>query len=94
MENMHLYIAISVCVLLITIVIAFSYWQVIQAKRYVNAELVKFATLVNDAQYNEFLFDKRNEQNIRNMDEKIEDIDERLKVMSEEYDTTEKISNL
>jgi NADH:ubiquinone oxidoreductase subunit 5 (subunit L)/multisubunit Na+/H+ antiporter MnhA subunit len=82
MEAYHLYIAISVCVLLIIIVIAFSIWQVSNAKSYVKDELTKFATLVNDAQYNEFVFDKMNEQNIKNMDERLNEVDQRLNDMS------------
>lgn len=82
MEAYHLYIAITVCVLLIVIVIAFSIWQVSKAKSYVKDELTKFATLVNDAQYNEFIFDKMNEQNIKNLDERLNEVDKRLNDMS------------
>jgi hypothetical protein len=78
MESLHLYIAMAVCVVIIVIVSVFSIWQVASAKSYVKDELVKFSTLVNDAQYNEYVFDKMNEQNIRNMDERLNDVDERL----------------
>ncbi len=79
MEVHHLYIAMLVCVVLIVFVIIFSVWQVYKAQRYVKDELTKFATLVNDAQYNEYVFDKMNEQNIKNMDERLNDVDQRLK---------------
>jgi len=78
MESLHLYIAMVVCVVIIVIVSVFSMWQVASAKSYVKDELVKFSTLVNDAQYNEYVFDKMNEQNIRNMDERLTNVDERL----------------
>jgi hypothetical protein len=67
-----------VCVVIIVIVSVFSMWQVASAKSYVKDELVKFSTLVNDAQYNEYVFDKMSEQNIKNMDERLNDVDERL----------------
>ena len=78
MESLHLYIAMVVCVVIIVIVSVFSMWQVASAKSYVKDELVKFSTLVNDAQYNEYVFDKMSEQNIKNMDERLNDVDERL----------------
>jgi len=78
MESFHLYIAMAVCVVIIVIVSVFSMWQVASAKSYVKDELIKFSTLVNDAQYNEYVFDKMNEENIRNMDERLNDVDERL----------------
>ena len=82
MEAYHLYIAMLVCVVLIVFVIVFSLWQVSTAKTYVKDELTKFATLVNDAQYNEYVFDKNNEENIKNMDARINDIDDRLNYIS------------
>jgi NADH:ubiquinone oxidoreductase subunit 5 (subunit L)/multisubunit Na+/H+ antiporter MnhA subunit len=78
MEVYHLYIAMLVCVVLIVLVVIFSVWQVYKAQRYVKDELTKFATLVNDAQYNEYVFDKMNEQNIKNMDERLNDVEQRL----------------
>jgi FtsZ-interacting cell division protein ZipA len=78
METIHLYIAMVVCIILIVAVIIFSIWQTSRARSYVKDELTKFATLVNDAQYNEFVFDKMNEQNIKNMDERLNDVDARL----------------
>ena len=78
MESLHLYIAMAVCVVIIVLVSVFSMWQVASAKAYVKDELTKFATLVNDAQYNEYVFDKMNEQNIKNMDERLNDVDDRL----------------
>jgi hypothetical protein len=83
MESFHLYIAMTVCVLIIVFVSVFSVWQVASAKSYVKDELVKFATLVNDAQYNEFVFDKMNEQNIKNMDERLNDVDARLNYIAD-----------
>jgi hypothetical protein len=68
----------AVCVVIIVLVSVFSMWQVASAKAYVKDELTKFATLVNDAQYNEYVFDKMNEQNIKNMDERLNDVDDRL----------------
>ncbi len=82
METFHLYIAMVVCVFLIISVIIFSIWQTAKAKRYVKDELTKFATLVNDAQYNEYVFDKMNEQNIRNMDRRLDSVDARLNYIS------------
>jgi hypothetical protein len=78
MEAIHLYIAMVVCVVIIVLVSVFSMWQVASAKAYVKDELTKFATLVNDAQYNEYVFDKMNEQNIKNMDERLNNVDEKL----------------
>lgn len=78
METIHLYIAMVVCVVLIVLVVIFSIWQTARAKSFVQDELIKFATLVNDAQYNEYVFDKMNEQNIKNMDERLNDVDARL----------------
>jgi hypothetical protein len=67
-----------VCVVIIVLVSVLSMWQVASAKAYVKDELTKFATLVNDAQYNEYVFDKMNEENIKNMDERLNDVDDRL----------------
>jgi hypothetical protein len=78
MESLHLYIAMVVCVVIIVLVSVLSMWQVASAKAYVKDELTKFATLVNDAQYNEYVFDKMNEENIKNMDERLNDVDDRL----------------
>jgi hypothetical protein len=86
MESLHLYIAMAVCVVIIVLVSVFSMWQVASAKAYVKDELTKFATLVNDAQYNEYVFDKMNEENIKNMDERLNDV-ERLNNITSSHDS-------
>ena len=78
METISLYIAMALSVVVIVIVSTISMWQVAKAKADVKDELTKFATLVNDAHYNEYVFDKMNEQNIKNMDVRLNDVDERL----------------
>lgn len=75
MEAFHLYIAIFVCILLIVAVIGFSLWQASKMKQFVKDELTKFSTLVNDAQYNEFVYDKLQEENIKNMDERLKELE-------------------
>jgi cell division protein FtsX len=86
MESLHLYIAMVVCVVIIVLVSVLSMWQVASAKAYVKDELTKFATLVNDAQYNEYVFDKMNEENIKNMDERLNDV-ERLNNITSSHDS-------
>jgi uncharacterized protein YigA (DUF484 family) len=72
-------ILIFISVFAILGVVVFIYYQMENTKRYVRSELSKFATLVNDAQYNEFTFDKLTESNIRIIDSKLKSISDQLR---------------
>lgn len=72
-------VLILICIISILAVALFIYFQMENTKKYVRAELSKFATLVNDAQYNEFTFDKLTEGNIRVIDTKLKDISTQLR---------------
>ncbi len=74
-------VLILVCILAIAAASLFIYFQMSQIKKYVRDELTKFATLVNDAQYNEFNFDKLTEGNIRVIDNRLKSISEQLKAL-------------
>jgi hypothetical protein len=50
-----------------------------QTKKFVRSELLKFAALVNDAQFNEFNFDKLTEGNIRVLDNRLKSISDQLR---------------
>jgi hypothetical protein len=71
-------ILIMLVVLSILAVCLYIYFQMENTKKYVRTELSKFATLVNDAQYNEFTFDKLTEGNIRLIDNKLKAISKQL----------------
>jgi hypothetical protein len=72
-----------ICLVAIMVVSFYIYFQVEATKKYVREELSKFATLVNDAQYNEFVFDKRNEKNIINLETRIKELDKQLKQLKQ-----------
>lgn len=78
MENI-LVALIIISIIAILAVSVFIYYQMEATKQFVRDELSKFATLVNDAQYNEFTFDKMTEGNIKTIDKKLKDIGEQLK---------------
>lgn len=81
-------VLILVCILAIGAASLFIYYQMDQIKKYVRAELTRFATLVNDAQYNEFNFDKLTEGNIRVIDNRLKSISEQLRALKGKIDTT------
>lgn len=83
-------VMIFVCVFAIFGVSVFIYLQMENTKKFVRDELVKFTTLVNDAQYNEFTFDKQTESNIKNIDKRLKDIGEQLKKLKSQADALEK----
>ena len=72
-----------ICLVAIMVVSFYIYFQIEATKKYVREELSKFATLVNDAQYNEFVFDKRNEKNIINLEVRIKELDNQLKQLKQ-----------
>lgn len=72
-------VLILICIATILAVALYIYFQMENTKKYVRAELSKFAGLVNDAQYNEFTFDKVTEGNIRVIDNKLKDISNQLR---------------
>lgn len=72
-------VLILLCILSILAVSLYIYFQMENTKKYVRTELSKFAALVNDAQYNEFTFDKVTEGNIRVIDKKLRDISSQLR---------------
>lgn len=74
-------VLILVCILAIIAASLFIYFQMHQTKKFVRAELSKFAALVNDAQYNEFNFDKLTEGNIRVLDNRLKSISEQLRTL-------------
>lgn len=74
-------LAIVVCILLILGVCLYIYTQIEKTKKYVRDELAKFTTAVNDAQYNEFNFDKNTEKNIKTLEERLKAIGDQLKSM-------------
>ena len=74
-------LAIVVCILLILGVCLYIYTQIEKTKKYVRDELAKFTTAVNDAQYNEFNFDKNTEKNIKTLEERLQAIGDQLKSM-------------
>lgn len=76
-------VLILICIVSILAVVLYIYFQMENTKKYVRAELSKFATLVNDAQYNEFTFDKLTEGNIRVIDTKLKDISTRLRSLQD-----------
>jgi flagellar basal body-associated protein FliL len=74
-------VLILICILAILAVAIYIYFQMENTKKYVRSELSKFATLVNDAQYNEFTFDKLTESNIRVIDNRLKTISQQLRAM-------------
>lgn len=74
-------VMIMVCVFAILAVVVFIYHQMENTKKFVKDELARFATLVNDAQYNEFTFDKQTQSNITNIDQRLKDISNQLKAL-------------
>lgn len=72
-------VLILVCIATILAVALYIYFQMENTKKYVRTELSRFAGLVNDAQYNEFTFDKVTEGNIRVIDNKLKDISKQLR---------------
>lgn len=72
-------VLILICIGGILAVAVYIYYQMEKTKKFVRAELSKFATLVNDAQYNEFTFDKLTESNIRVIDDKLKTISQQLR---------------
>lgn len=77
MEVILLILVLLVVVAIIGVII-YIYNQIKSTKQFVQNELAKFASLVNDAQYNEYKFDKLNESNIKTIDQKLKDINSRL----------------
>jgi uncharacterized small protein (DUF1192 family) len=59
------------CLILIIILSIYIFVKVENTKKHCRNELKKFAGLVNDAQYNEYNFDKLNEKNIKNLERRI-----------------------
>ena len=76
-------VLILVSVIVIIAVCVYIYYQAESTKSYVRSELSKFATLVNDAQYNEFTFDKLTEKNIRIINKKLNDIGNQLRSLNQ-----------
>lgn len=74
-------VLILVCILAIIAASLFIYFQMAQMKEFVRSELTKFATLVNDAQFNEFNFDKLTEGNIRVLDNRLKTISDQLRAL-------------
>lgn len=74
-------VLIVLCIISILAVAIYIYFQVENTKKFVRSELSKFATLVNDAQYNEFTFDKLTENNIRVIDNKLKTISQELRAL-------------
>lgn len=74
-------VLILLSILAIAAASIFIYFQMGQMKKYVRDELTKFATLVNDAQFNEFNFDKLTESNIRVIDNRLKSISDQLKAL-------------
>lgn len=52
--------------------------QITSVKKFVKTEIKVLADMINDAQYNEFTFDKQNEQNIRKLEKQVIDLSTRL----------------
>lgn len=48
--------------------------QITSVKKYVKTEIKKLVDTINDAQYNEFNFDKQNELNIRRLEKQLVDL--------------------
>jgi competence protein ComGC len=48
--------------------------QISSVKEFIKGEIKQLVTLINDAQYTEFSFDKQNEQNIRRLEKRILDV--------------------
>jgi hypothetical protein len=71
-----------ICLVAIMIVSFYIYFSVEATKKYVRDELSRFATLVNDAQYNEFVFDKQNEKNIVGLETRLKELDKELKALN------------
>lgn len=74
-------VLILICIATILAVALYIYFQMENTKKYVRTELSRFAALVNDAQYNEFTFDKVTEGNIRVIDSKLKDISKQLRTL-------------
>lgn len=87
-------VLILVCILAIIAASLFIYFQMDQTKKFVRSELSKFATLVNDAQFNEFNFDKLTEGNIRVLDNRLKSISEQLKALKPDVDAVDDIDNI
>lgn len=84
-------VLILVCILAIIAASLFIYFQMDQTKKFVRSELSRFATLVNDAQFNEFSFDKLTEGNIRVLDNRLKSISEQLKALRPNVDDVEDV---
>lgn len=77
-------VLILICIATILAVALYIYFQMENTKKYVRTELSRFAGLVNDAQYNEFTFDKITEGNIRVIDNRLKDISKQLRTLKGE----------
>jgi uncharacterized membrane protein len=82
---------ILVCILAIIAASLFIYFQMDQTKKFVRSELLKFAALVNDAQFNEFNFDKLTEGNIRVLDNRLKSISDQLKSLKTDVTTDDDV---
>jgi predicted Holliday junction resolvase-like endonuclease len=52
--------------------------QINSVKQFVMMEIKKLVDVINNAQYNEFNFDKQNEQNIKRLEKQLIDVAARL----------------
>ena len=86
-------VLILICIATILAVALYIYFQMENTKKYVRTELSKFAGLVNDAQYNEFTFDKVTEGNIRVIDNKLKDISKQLRSLRGENVPEQDVEN-
>lgn len=48
--------------------------QISSVKEFIKSEIKQLVTLINEAQYTEFSFDKQNEQNIRRLEKRLLDV--------------------
>jgi uncharacterized small protein (DUF1192 family) len=74
------------CLILIITLSIYIIVKVENTKKDCRNELKKFATLVNDAQYNEYNFDKLNEQNIKNLENRIKVLQNEINKVKPELD--------
>lgn len=86
-------VLILICIATILAVALYIYFQMENTKKYVRTELSRFAGLVNDAQYNEFTFDKVTEGNIRVIDNKLKDISKQLRSLRGENVPEQDVEN-
>ena len=74
------------CLILIIVLSIYIYIKIEGTKKDCRKELKKFAGLVNDAQYNEYNFDKLNEQNIKNLERRITLLQQEIEKVKPELD--------